>query len=230
MDTIRICKQCRKPLPQDAPEGLCPDCLARVALGTEPATPGTRLPPAPADLAAQFPQLEIVELLGMGGMGMVYKARQPRLDRLVALKILPIDSMPDASFAERFEREAKAPAKLNHPGIVILYDFGQTAEYYYFIMEFVDGMNLRRLIQAKTLGPRQALDLVTQICAALQFAHDEKIVHRDIKPENILITKKGQVKIADFGLAKLLGAAPDTALTQSQAAMGTMNYMAPTAR
>ena len=230
MDTMRICKQCRKPLPQDAPEGLCPDCLARVALGTEPATPGTRLPPAPADLAAQFPQLEIVELLGMGGMGVVYKARQPRLDRLVALKILPIDSMPDPSFADRFEREAKALAKLNHPGIVILYDFGQTAQYYYFIMEFVDGMNLRRLIQAKTLEPRQALELVTQICTALQFAHDEKIVHRDIKPENILITKKGQVKIADFGLAKLLGTAPDTALTASQMVMGTLNYMAPEQR
>src|ERR1019366_1894339 len=134
-----------------------------------------------------------------------YKARQPRLDRLVALKILPIDWMPDASFAERFEREAKALAKLNHPGIVTLHDFGQTREYYYFIMEYVDGMNLRQLIQAKTLEPRQALE----------FAHDEKIVHRDIKPENILITKKGQLKIADFGLVKLLGGKPDTALTAS---------------
>jgi tRNA A-37 threonylcarbamoyl transferase component Bud32 len=230
MDTIRICKQCRKPLPQNSPEGLCPECLARVALGSEPAAPRTRIPPAPAELAAQFPQLEILELLGMGGMGMVYKARQPRLDRLVALKILPIDSLPDASFAERFEREAKALAKLNHPGIVTLYDFGQTREYYYFIMEYVDGMNLRQLIQAKSLEPRQALELVMQICTALQFAHDEKIVHRDIKPENILITKKGQVKIADFGLAKLLGGQPDTALTASQMVMGTINYMAPEQR
>ena len=174
METIRICKQCRKPLPPNAPEGLCPECLARAALGTEPVAPGTRVPPKPADLAAQFPQLEIMELLGVGGMGMVYKARQPRLDRLVALKILPIDSMPDASFAERFEREARALARLNHRGIVTLHDFGQTREYYYFIMEFVDGMNLRQLIQAKTLQPRQALELVPQICTALQFAHDEK--------------------------------------------------------
>jgi tRNA A-37 threonylcarbamoyl transferase component Bud32 len=230
MDTIQICKQCQKPLPQNAPEGLCPECLARVALGSEPAVPGPRVPPAPAALAEQFPQLEILELLGMGGMGMVYKARQPRLDRFVALKILPIASMPDASFAERFEREAKALARLNHPGIVTLHDFGQTREYYYFIMEYVDGMNLRQLIQAKTLEPRQALELVTQICAALQFAHDEQIVHRDIKPENILITKKGQVKIADVGLAKLLGGQPDTALTASQMMMGTLNYMAPEQR
>ncbi len=163
-------------------------------------------------------------------MGMVYKARQPKLDRLVALKLLPIASMPDASFAERFEREAKTLARLNHPGIVNVYDFGQTKDFYYFVMEFVDGTNLRQLIQAKTLEPRQALELVTQICTALQFAHDEQIVHRDIKPENILITKKGQVKIADFGLAKLLGGQPDTALTASQMVMGTLNYMAPEQR
>ena len=244
MDTIRICKQCRQPLPENAPEGLCPACLAKVALGSEPAAPGatinvnplaeaapaTRVAPDPAKLAAQFPQLEIIELLGMGGMGMVYKARQPRVDRLVALKILPVDSARGASFAERFEREAKALAKLNHPGIVTFYDFGQTSEYYYFIMEYVDGMNLRRLLQTQPLDPRQALELVVQICTALQYAHDEGVVHRDIKPENILLNKKGQVKIADFGLAKLLGTAPDTALTMSKAAMGTLNYMAPEQR
>jgi predicted Ser/Thr protein kinase len=231
-------------LPENAPEGLCPACLAKVALGSEPAAPGAtvninplaeaapgaRVASDPSQLAAQFPQLEILALLGMGGMGMVYKARQPRLDRLVALKILPVESGRGPSFAERFEREAKALAKLNHPGIVTLYDFGQTAEYYYFIMEYMDGMNLRRLLQTQPLEPRQALELVAQICTALQFAHDEKIVHRDIKPENILLNKKGQVKIADFGLAKLLGNAPDTALTMSQAAMGTINYMAPEQR
>ena len=142
MDTLRICKECRQPLPEDAPEGLCPACLAKVALGTEPAAPGatvdinplagqaapgTRVPPAPAHLAAQFPQLEILELLGMGGMGMVYKARQPRLDRIVALKILPVESAQHPSFAERFNREAKALAKLNHPGIVAVYDLARPA-------------------------------------------------------------------------------------------------------
>jgi len=244
MDTMPICKQCQQPLPEKAPEGLCPACLAKVALGTEPAAPratinvnplaesaaGVRVPPDVAQLAAQFPQLEIVELLGMGGMGMVYKARQPNLDRAVALKILPKESTPHPSFAERFSREAKALAKLNHPGIVNVYDFGQTSQYYYFVMEYVHGMNLRHLLQNQPLEPRQALELVGRICTALQFAHDEGVVHRDIKPENILINKKGQVKIADFGLAKLLGNAPDTALTMSQAAMGTMNYMAPEQR
>ncbi len=227
---MKECPQCHQLCAPDAPEGLCPQCLAKAAFGTEPTSPKPQTPPETAELAAQFPQLEILGLLGKGGMGMVYKARQPRLDRIVALKILPIDSAPGASFAERFEREAKALAKLNHPGIVTLHDFGQTSRYYYFIMEYVDGMNLRQLLQSHALEPRQALDLVTQICTALQFAHDENIVHRDIKPENILINKKGQVKIADFGLAKLLGTAPHAELTMSQAAMGTLNYMAPEQR
>ena len=230
MDTLRICKQCRQPLPQDAPEGLCPQCLAKIALGSEPAAAGTRIAPEPAELASHFPQLEILELLGVGGMGMVYKARQPRLDRIVALKILPMESAPHPSFAERFNREAKALAKLNHPGIVDVYDFGQTGPYYYFVMEYVDGLSLRALLNNETVTPHQALELVVQICTALQYAHDEGVVHRDIKPENILITKKGQVKIADFGLAKLLGDASDTALTMSKAAMGTLNYMAPEQR
>src|SRR5580700_4753108 len=124
MDTMRICKECRQPLPENAPEGLCPQCLAKVALGSEPAASAPRIAPQVSELAPHFPQLEIIELLGMGGMGMVYKARQPQLDRLVALKILPVESAPHPSFAERFSREAKALAKLNHPGIVNIYDFG----------------------------------------------------------------------------------------------------------
>lgn len=244
MNTIRTCPSCGSPLPVDAPAGLCPVCLLKTDPATARATrgatinvsplaaaaPATRLVPDPAELARQFQQLEIIELLGMGGMGMVYKARQPGLERLVALKILPVDSASHPSFVERFNREARALAKLNHPGIVDVYDFGQTSQYYYFIMEYVDGPNLRRLLNTKTVTPPRALELVIQICTALQYAHDEGVVHRDIKPENILLDKKGQVKIADFGLAKLLGSVPDTALTMSQAAMGTLDYMAPEQR
>ena len=187
-------------------------------------------PPLPEQLKPYFPQLDILELIGAGGMGAVYKAVQQKLGRAVALKILPLEIARDAAFAGRFNREAMALALLNHPNIVAVYDFGQSGAYYFFIMEFVEGTNLRQLIRDKSLGPRQALELVMQICTALQFAHDERIVHRDIKPENILISKKGQVKIADFGLAKLMGPAPDTSLTASQMVMGTLNYMAPEQR
>jgi predicted Ser/Thr protein kinase len=185
-------------------------------------------PPAVADLARFFPQLEILELLGHGGMGAVYKARQPGLDRLVALKILPSEASASAGFTERFTREARALARLNHPHIVTVYDFGQSQGLYYFIMEYVDGVNLRSLIRSREIKPEQALKIVPQICEALQFAHDEGIVHRDIKPENILLDKKGRVKIADFGLAKLLGRkTPETTLTGPWQVMGTFHYMAP---
>src|SRR5262249_10863233 len=194
------------------------------------------VPPAPAVLAKHFPQLEIFELLGQGGMGAVYKARQRHLNRLVALKILPPEAAQIPSFAERFEREAQALAQLSDPHIVAIYDFGLLGEpgasvpggLFYFLMEFVDGVNLRQLLRDNKLKPREALVIVPQICEALQYAHDEGIVHRDIKPENILIDKKGRVRIADFGLAKLLGReATPQPLTGSRQVMGTPHYMAP---
>jgi predicted Ser/Thr protein kinase len=189
---------------------------------------GIFIAPPPADLAQHFPQLEILDLLGQGGMGAVYKARQPGLDRLVAVKILPPEAGIDAAFAERFTREARALARLNHPNIITVYDFGQTKGLYYFIMEYVDGVNLRQLLRSGRIHPEEALKLVPQICDALQYAHDEKFVHRDIKPENILLDKKGRVKIADFGIAKLLGRTnADYTLTGPWQVMGTLHYMAP---
>ena len=140
-------------------------------------------------------------------MGAVYRARQPALDRVVALKILPPQTAGGPGFADRFNREARALVRLNHPNIVAVYEFGQVNALPFFIMEYVDGLNLRELERAGKLSPREALQIVPQICEALQFAHDEGIVHRDIKPENILMDRKGRVKIADFGIAKILGAA-----------------------
>ncbi len=187
------------------------------------------IPPEPAQLAEKFPQLEILELLGQGGMGAVYKARQKQLDRLIALKILPPEVGQTEAFAERFTREARSMAKLNHQHAVTLYEFGQTDDgLYYFVMEFVDGTDLRHVILDGELGPSQALAIVPQICEALHYAHKKGIVHRDIKPENILLDKDGNVKIADFGLAKLLDR-PATAhtLTRAGQTMGTPHYMAP---
>ncbi len=228
LDT-RSCSRCGAEVPADAPHGLCPQCLLAQGLGSSTAAYGSRFrPPAPAELARYFPQLEILELLGQGGMGAVYKARQPGLDRLVALKILPPETAAEPGFAERFSREARSLARLSHPNIVTVYDSGQVGGLYYFLMEFVEGLNLRQVLQAGGLKPAEALQLVPQICEALQYAHDEGIVHRDIKPENILLDKKGRPKIADFGLAKLLGQAPaDLRLTGAGQVMGTPHYMAP---
>jgi predicted Ser/Thr protein kinase len=189
---------------------------------------GHFIPPQPAALASFFPQLEIYNLLGVGGMGAVYRARQRGLDRMVALKILPPQISTEPTFPERFAREAQALARLNHPNVVTVIDLGQSGSIYYFLMEFVDGVNLRQMLQAGQLATRDALNLTLQICEALEYAHGEGVVHRDIKPENILVDKKGRIKIADFGLSKLLGAArPDVQLTQSNQVMGTLYYMAP---
>ncbi|HZR21488.1 MAG TPA: protein kinase [Verrucomicrobiae bacterium] len=229
-----MCLHCGKPIPSGAAGGLCPECLVRVGIGSETGDPlaGSKtaaidLPPI-EQIARCFPGLEIIAVLGSGGMGAVYKARQRELDRLVALKILPPRAAKDPGFAERFTREARSLARLSHPNVVSLFDFGQVNGLHYFIMEFVDGMTLRQLEQAGGLSAQQALQIIPQICEALQFAHSEGIVHRDIKPENVLLDRKGRVKIADFGLARVLGQeAQDFRLTGIGEIVGTAHYMAP---
>jgi tRNA A-37 threonylcarbamoyl transferase component Bud32 len=198
------------------------------------ATPRVATASAPADrasveaVAAAFPHLEIVECIGQGGMGVVYRARQPKLDRFVALKVLPQVAANDPAFRERFTREGRVLARLNHPSVVTVYDFGEAGGFFYLLMEYVDGANLRQAMRAGRFSPAQALEIVPKICEALQYAHSEGVLHRDIKPENILLDTRGRVKIADFGIAKLVGEGkPGATLTATGAAVGTPQYMAP---
>ncbi|MES2505953.1 MAG: serine/threonine-protein kinase [Verrucomicrobiota bacterium] len=226
------CPACGLELPDNAPQGLCPRCLMAGALDTSPPAGATGGQEITGEIRAAFPQLEILEWLGAGGMGRVFKARQPSLDRLVALKILPPEQSRDPEWAERFTREARALARLNHPHIVQVHDFGSvkigSQEQPYLLMEYVDGVNLRQAMQSGSLTAREALSIVPRLCDALQYAHEHDVLHRDIKPENILIDTEGRVKIADFGLAKLRDEVqPDFTLTQSGARLGTLAYMAP---
>jgi tRNA A-37 threonylcarbamoyl transferase component Bud32 len=230
MDTIRICQHCGAAIPAETPGGACAEC------GTHPggdsfaeAGEGPLTPPTPAELAPLFPGLEIMEVAGHGGMGTIYKARQPQLDRVVALKILSPELGRDPAFAQRFSREAQALAKLNHTNIVRVFDFGQAGGFFYFLMEYVDGVTLRTLIEQKAIHAEEAQRIVIEICHALQYAHEEGIVHRDIKPSNILLDKKFRVKIADFGLAQLIGkkAGDSSAGGQANMVMGTPHYVAP---
>lgn len=186
-------------------------------------------PPSVEELNALIPGYEFVEFIDRGGMGAVYKAVQKSLNRTVAVKLLPQVHRNKESFAERFKREAHALARLNHPNIIAVHDFGETPEgQMYYVMEFVSGMDLQHLLKRRAPGPKEILQIIRQVCEALQFAHGLGIVHRDIKPANILIDERGNVKVADFGLAKVVG--PQSAdYTATGTTLGTPDYIAPEA-
>lgn len=232
MPEPRICPECHANIPPDAPPGVCPYCALRAGLRWDDATRprdewGPSAPLPPEELSARLPELEDFELVGPGGMGTVYRARHRQLERAVAVKVLHAHLQDDAAFSERFVREARTLARLDHPNIVRVYDFGHRDGIYYLVMEFVDGVTLRQTISRGALTSAEALAMVPLICEALQYAHDQGVVHRDIKPENILLDRSGVPKIADFGLALLTGASHEPRLTQTAQVMGTPHYMAP---
>lgn len=168
---------------------------------------------------------EIVEKLGGGGMALVYKARDQLLSRMVTIKVLREQLAGDADFIKRFRREAQAVARLSHPNIVSIYDVGEDKEIHYLVMEYIDGKNLKQLIQERgKLSPLEAVDFALQICEALEHAHENSIIHRDIKPHNILITKNGKVKVTDFGIAQ---AATGVTMTYSGHIIGSVQYISP---
>lgn len=197
--------------------------------GSRPAPVGWQAPSV-EEMQALLPQYEIMEILGRGGMGAVYKGRQKSLKRLVAIKILPLGMADDEmKFAERFQNEAQTMAAMNHPAIVSVYDFGETPDgLLYFIMEFVDGTDVHKMIQASgKLSGDYALAITAHVCDALSYAHKRGVIHRDIKPANILIDQEGHIKVADFGLAKMHDPAQTSGLTKTNMAMGTPDYVAP---
>ena len=198
---------------------------------SSPTPSGSRWqPPTPEELQALLPKYEITRLVGHGGMGAVYHGSQPMLERAVAVKILPPSlEASDPTYGQRFRQEAMALAKLNHPGIVLVFDFGATADgLLYIVMEYVDGTDVAQMLaQQKRLAAKDAVAITAHVCDALAYAHARGIIHRDIKPANILVGYNGAVKVADFGLAK---ARQDGAsLTQSGHAMGSPHYISPEA-
>jgi serine/threonine protein kinase len=178
--------------------------------------------------ALKVPGYELIHIIGRGGMGEVWRAKQVSLGREVAVKLLKPDLAKDTDFIKRFEKEAAALASLSHANIVQIIDRGQSEGIYFFAMEFVHGRSLRDLMAEHKLSPSDALKIVAQICNAIDYAHDHGVVHRDLKPENIMVSTDGQVKVADFGLA---GIRDDKFnVTRSSMTMGTLNYMAPEQR
>ncbi len=227
------CPSCGHAFETQVAPGLqasCPRCMAAfLAAGEEASLSGSLLKPGEI-----LGGCLIERVLGQGGMGTVYLATQQSLGRKVALKVLSERISENPAFVRRFDREAAALATLSHPNIVSIIDRGVQDGRYYLVMEYVDGVNLREVLSSRKLDPAQALKIVPSLCEALEYAHGQGIVHRDIKPENLLMTKSGQVKIADFGLARLAqGEGADAerpAITHTDMVMGTRDYMAPEAR
>ena len=212
-------------------DGLDAEKLLAAALRSSPVTVPAQAwdPPAAEEVDGWFGDYQVDRLIGRGAMGAVYHAVHSKLDREVAIKLLPAILAAQPDMVARFEREARALARLSHPNIVGLHDFGRTASgHLYMVMEHVAGADLSRLIRSGNLVVAQALEIIGQVCDALQYAHGHGFVHRDIKPGNILVDTSGRVRIADFGLTKLLGAAPAVSgRTLTGAALGTPEYTAP---
>ncbi|MEM7391260.1 MAG: serine/threonine-protein kinase, partial [Verrucomicrobiota bacterium] len=256
MEEAKKCLDCGLPMPPNVPGDVCPDCMFQRAISTDgpkPNVPDEGLGDIPVENASdfevtevnvdtvevnplaspqRFPGYDLLGLLGQGGMGQVYKGKHQHLHRMVAIKVLSPKLKKHTGFAERFLREARAMALLEHPNIAKVHDFGDLDGEYYFIMEYVDGTNLSELIKSNTLTPEESFNLVEQICDALDYAHGMGVVHRDIKPANILINMEGAVKVVDFGLVKVLDdkADMDFQLTLTNQVMGTPIYMAPEQR
>lgn len=190
------------------------------------ATAKTALSAATVDL----PGFDLIELLGRGGMGEVWRAFQRSLGRQVAVKLLPPALAQDPEFVARFEKEATALASLSHPHIIQIIDRGVAGAHYYFVMEFVEGKTLRETLSGGRPAPQETLRIVLQILRAIEAAHDKQIIHRDLKPENILLDGRGHAKVADFGLAGMREGEERLQLTATAVAMGTINYMAPEQR
>ena len=183
----------------------------------------------PAQVTAMVPggRYQAESIIGIGGMGVVYRGRQTSLNRPIALKLLRRGDGGDYGFEDRFKREAQSMAMLNHPNIVMIFDYGElNKDYLYFAMELVDGTDVSEIIRSGAMTPQLVMLLIPQICYALEYAHAKGIVHRDIKPANILVSRQGEAKLTDFGLAKKVDQF-NSFVTQTHMVMGTPEYAAP---
>src|SRR6266566_4865469 len=241
----RVCRKCGAEIFADAPEGLCTACLFETGLNLLASAPvaavddsgpaedvsnATTAPqikkvPRPARTLANFGDYELLEEIGRGGQGVVYRARQKSLSRTVALKVIGLGHWATDAHLKRFRREAQAAASLDHSGIVPIYEVGERDGSCYFSMKLVEGGQLDDVAKHEPMSIRRAVELIAKVARTVQYAHEHSILHRDIKPGNILLDQKGEPHLTDFGLARLVET--ESTVTRTLEVLGTPSYMAP---
>src|SRR6266446_332696 len=242
---IRICRKCGAKILSDAPEGLCTRCVLKIALAMPPkasvvADPGSvdklsrgevtavrdgKRGTRAAELLGELGDYELLEEIGRGGQGVVFRARQKSLNRTVALKVISLGQWASKAHLKRFRREAEAVASLDHPSIVPIYEVGERDGSCYFSMKFVEGGQLDEVVRREPMPIRRAVELIAKVARTVHYAHERGILHRDIKPGNILLDKKGEPHLTDFGLARLVET--ESTMTRTLEVLGTPSYMAP---
>jgi serine/threonine protein kinase/tetratricopeptide (TPR) repeat protein len=245
---IRICRKCGAKIFSDAPRGLCTACVLETALGIFPdAAVAGAGDPGPtceasrdqenatvadskeaaraATMLGELGDYELLEEIGRGAQGVVFRARQKSLNRTVALKVISLGQWASKAHLKRFRREAEAAASLDHPSIVPIYEVGERDTSCYFSMKFVEGGQLDEVVRRTPMSIRQAVELIAKVARTVHYAHEHGILHRDIKPGNILLDTKGEPHLTDFGLARLVES--ESSVTQTLDVLGTPSYMAP---
>src|SRR5262245_42674464 len=248
MTVLRFCRRCGAEIPSDAPEEGCASCLLQVGLGLPPDTssrPGlttvvtesfardeaigaaspVKIPDHAGELLGELGDYELLEVVGRGGQGVVYRARQKSLDRAVALKVIGLGHWATEAHLKRFRREAEAAARLDHPGMVPIYEVGERDGSCYFSMQFIEGGQLDEVVKREPMPIRLGTELIAKVARTVHYAHEHGILHRDVKPENILLDQRGEPHLTDFGLARLLET--ESTVTRTLEVLGTPSYMAP---
>src|SRR6266513_1378847 len=254
ISALRPCPKCGVQIPPDAPEGGCPGCLLETGLGLPPDPGGdpsaiasakgddggsaenveanavaaarrSKKAARAAEMLGELGDYELVEEVGRGGQGVVFRARQKSLNRTVALKVISLGQWASKAHLKRFRREAEAAASLDHPGIVPIYEVGERDGQCYFSMQFVEGGQLDEVVSRRPMSIRQAAELIAKVSRTVHYAHEHGILHRDIKPGNSLLDANGEPHLTDFGLARLVES--ESTITQTMEVLGTPSYMAP---
>src|SRR5947199_3081285 len=221
----RVCAECGATVFADAPEGVCSVCLLRTGLALLDKKDDEAFAPTAGRMLKDFGDYELLEEIGRGGQGVVYRARQKSLNRIVALKVIGLAHWATEAHVKRFRMEAEAAAHLDDPGIVPIYEIGERDGACYFSMKFIEGGQLDTITASEVMPLRKAAELMAKLARTVHYAHEHGILHRDIKPGNIMVDRKGEPHLTDFGLARLVET--ESNVTRTLEVLGTPSYMAP---